>query len=325
MSATLTWAFSGYGTKTNTTVGAFFDDLDTLVTSFSANTSFTWQTAGKNSSATSPQYIVLSRKGGAAGRILIVVWSSAPAGNNTAILDQAPFAGTIYIAWFPNGTANTPSNLTSGSGTIMGNDTNCIKVCPCNTISTAYAAGCQSFFFDSAEAWGFGIQNPGATQVYGGVAGLVVVDAADVVYDAVVGSGLSSINSMGGAGTWLWTATAQLAGGTNPVIRSNYGAANRTYFQAWIPSAGWGTQVVGPNDILTDTSISESWYVPVQLLSQVKGDGFKIKLRQIAAGHATTGAFAVENTTGPTVATRCFNGNTIGGNTGNPWFTNFKL
>jgi hypothetical protein len=326
MSATLTWASSGNGTKTGTAVANFFDDLDTLITSKAGDATFYWQKAGKNSAAT-PYWLLLSRKDASNGRILIVCWTSAPAGNNAAILDTAPTTNQVYIAYFPAGTANTASNLTASSGTICGDDTGAVKVSPSATIANAYAANFVAFYFDSAEAMVFNFANPASAITYIFGAGSILIDASDNVYAGTFGSGSSS------SGTWgsstsspiPWVAATTLAGSTGAQIRTNYGSSNRAYFFGWQPSSSWANQVTGPNDVLTDTAVSKAWFVPTQLLAQgVKGEGFVLKFRQFGFGPGTTGAFSVYNTTGPVVAARQACNQTAGAN-GFPWMTNFKL
>lgn len=321
MSATLTWANSGLGVKSGVTNQAVFDDLDTLVTAQSANAAFTWQTAGKNSVGASPLYYVLSPKGGANGRILFINWTSAPAANNVTILDQAPALNTVYIAYFPNGTANTPSNLTAASGTIMGSDVGCTKVQQCGTVATVYAANIQLFYFDSPEGLALGFQNPASsTQAILG-AGNLVIDSADVVYPCVFGSATGAF----GAGTSAipWVATPTLAGAAAPCVRTNYGVTGSNFFIGFVPII-WANQATGPNDILVDAANNKTWFVPIQLLGQTKGQGFVLKFRQFGFGPGTVTAFAAYSTTGPVIAARQFNGNTVGGN-GFAWFTNFKL
>lgn len=325
MSATLTWASSGNAVKTNTTLAAYLDDLDTLVTSKSGDASFTWQTVGKNSSATSPGYIVFGPKGGGAGRILIVCWTSAPAGNNPAILDQAPVTNQLFICYFPNGTANTPSNLTASSGTIMGNDSGCTKVVSGNAFATAYGALFQTFYFDSPEGMIFAMANPASTSMYCFGAGNLVVDAADVAYPCSFGFGGNSIGAFGASSgaPMPWTAAIPLAGSASPALRTNYGATNSLFFMAFLPAV-WASTVVGSTDILTDNSTNKAWFVPVPLAGQTKGQGFALKFRQFGWGPATTSAFSIYSTTGPVVAARCVNNGTPGG-VGYPWVTNFKL
>lgn len=326
MSATLTWQNSGLGTKTGTTVAAFIADVVSVVNSKSGDGAFAWAVASSNT-ATSPNYVVLKRKSGAAGRVLIAVWTSSPAGNNSAILDGAPATNAAYCAFFPAGNVDTPSNLTASSGTIMGDDTGAVKVGTAGAVSTIYGASFQPFYFDSAEAIFFGFQNPAAASIYGFGAGYLLVDAADNEYAAVVSSGGTTLSSFssGSSATFSWTSSANGAGtGSSPCARTNYGSANRVYYSAFQPSGAWAQQAVGPSDVLTDTSASKAWFVPMQMLGMTKGEGFALKLRQIGFGPGTTGPFASYNTTGPVVAARQFNAMTSGGN-GYPWFTNFKL
>lgn len=325
MSATLTWYNSGLGTKTGTTVAALINDIVSLVNSYSGNSNYSWQVAS-SSTAASPNYVVLKRKDGSAGRILLAVWTSAPAGNNAAILDGAPTANSLYGAWFPSGNVDTPSNLTASSGTILGNDTGCTKVWAAMATSSIYSTSYQVFYFDSAEAVFFGFQNPAAVSYYGAGAGDLVVDASDNAYGAVVGFGNGLLNSFGGNLTTImgWVATKPAANSASACVRTNYGSSDRVYFMAYAPSAGWASSAVSSTDVLTDTSNAKAWFVPVQLLGQTKGEGFALKFRQFGFGPGTTAAFTPYNTTGPVVAARQFNASTTGA-TGAPWFTNFKL
>lgn len=325
MSATLTWASSGAGTKTGTTVAALIADIVTLVNSKSGDSSFYWQVASSNT-ATSPNYIVLKRKDGSAGRILLVVWTSAPAGNNSAILDGAPTTNSLYGAWFPSGNVDTPSNLTASSGTILGNDTNCTKTWAAMSSTSIYTTNVQPFYFDSAEGMIFCFQAPSSTNtMYMGAAGDLVVDASDNAYGAVIGYGTTLMSGFGSASApSQWSATKPGSQTTTPCIRTNYGSTDRVYFHAWAPSGPWASSAVGSTDILTDTANAKAWFVPVPLVGQTKGEGFALKLRQIGFGPGTLGPLTPYNTTGPVVQARQANLSTTGG-TGFPWICNFKL
>lgn len=325
MSATLSFASSGLGAKTGTTSATLIADLVTLITSKSGDANFKWEVASSNS-VTSPLYIVLKRKDGSAGRILLTIWTSAPAGNNAAILDQAPSTNNLYGAYFPAGNVDTPSNLAASSGTIMGDDTGAVKVWASMTVSTIYGASIQPFYFDSDEGCYFAFQNPAAAAIYMSGAGALIVDAADNAYDCVVGFGTSSLATFGGSLNTImqWSSATALAGGNTACVRTNYGASNRTYFIGLVPAGTWASSAVSATDIMTDTSNSRAYFVPVQLLGQVKGGGFELKLRQLGLGPGTVGALTVYNTTGPVVAARQVNAATSGGN-GYPWLVNFKL
>jgi len=326
MSATLTWYGSGLGTKTGTTATTLITDLVALVGTKSADANFKWQVA--SSSTAGPLYIVLKRKDGSAGRILLVIWATSPAGNNVAILDGVPVTNSLFTAYFPAGNVDTPSNLTASSGTILGDDTGVVKVGTGSALTTIYIANIQPFYFDSAEAVLTGFGNPGGgTIIYMQGAGNLVVDSADNAYPAVLSFGTNTLNNFGtlASPALAWSATAQPAGSSAAAsIRTNYGVSNRVYFAAWAPSGGWASSVVGASDIMTDTATNKVWFVPMQLLGQAKGEGFVLKLRQIAYGPGTVGPFTAYNTTGPVVAARQINSTTIGGN-GYPWAVNFKL
>lgn len=324
MSATLSFASSGLGTKTGTTSATLIADLVTLISSKSGDANFKWQVASSNS-VTTPLYIVLKRKDGSAGRILLTIWTSAPAGNNSAILDIAPTTNCLYGAWFPSGNVDTPSNLTASSGTILGDDTGAVKVWALMSVGTIYAASIQPFYFDSDEGCWFAFQNPGAGAVYLAGAGNLIVDAADNAYGCVVGFGTGSVSTIGAAGgTMTWVVTTTSAGGNVSCVRTNYGSSNRVYFLGFAPTGVWASSAVSSTDIMTDTANSRAYFVPLQLLGQIKGGGFELKIRQLALGPGTVGAFTVYNTTGPVVAARQVNAATAGGN-GYPWITNFKV
>ena len=328
MSATLTWYNSGLGTKTGTTVALYMTDLKTLIDSKSGDANFTWEVCGSEL-ATTPYYLNLRKKDLSAGRISIIVWTSLPAGNNAAILDTAPTVNQPYIAWFPNGTGTTLSNLSASSGTINGNDTNCVKVSVLTTVSSIYGASIQHFYFDSAEGVVFGTQNPASAAIYMMGAGDLIVDSADTAYGCTFGIGTGSANSMfGNTPVWSYVVTAVNAGASTAAsVRTNYGSTNRTYYQPQTGNGQWATQAAGgATDILVDATNTYAWFYPQPLVaSNVKGGGFPIKLRQIAGGPGSTSAFAAYNETGPVVKARQFCANTGGSVAGAPWFVNFKI
>lgn len=327
MSATLTWYNSGLGAKTGTTIGAAFTDLKALIDSKAGDSNFKWEVKGSNIAST-PYYLLLGRKDGSVGRILIVNWSSAPAGNNAAILDTAPQTNTFYIAWFPNGNASTASNLTASSGTIAGDDTNCVKVSIGNTVASGYTTNQQWFYFDCEDGIVLFSQNPASSvaQHFLG-AGDLLIDASDTAYGCTFGAfNVAHTNFAGNATTiWSYAAANQNAGNTTPCVRSNYGSSNRQYYQAF-ECVIWTVTMPSSTDILTDTSANKAWFVPVLLLaSQIKGGGFQLKLRQIAIGPGSTGAFTTYSTTGPVVKARQASAFTGGNVISVPWFVNFKL
>lgn len=324
MSATLTWFNSGLGAKSGITSAAQIDDLVTLINSKSGDSNFAWQVASSNS-ATSPLYIVLKRKSGAVGRILLINYTSVPGSQPANLFDQIPTANTLYGAFFPAGNVDTPSNLTASSGTILGSDTGVTKVWAGMNIATVYGASAQPFYSDCAEAVYIAFQNPASSAQYAGAAGYLVVDQADQEYAAVLGGGSSNFAGFGGTTAVMpWVPTKPGAGSGTACVRTNYGGTDRVFFQAWLPSGPWSTQAVGSVDLLTDTSISRGYFLPMHLLGMTKNEGFVLKLRQIAIGPATTGPFTPYNTTGPVVAARQFCAASAGG-AGYAWMPNFKV
>lgn len=328
MSATLTWASSGAGAKTGTAVGNFFTDLKTLVDSKSADATFSWEVSA-SSLASTPYYVWLRPKSGANGRILLISWTSAPAGNNSAILAGTPATTITYGCYFPNGTAASPSNLTASSGSISGDDTDCIGATNFGTTTTIYAASTVHFYFDSAEAIWFLTQNPSTSSIYCLGIGNIVVDANDVAYPAIYSPTSGTFNNFGSNSSppIPWTnSTSGLSYPTaSPAIKTNYGTAGAAFFHAWAPTAGWGTLIPSSTDILTDTTNLDVWFVPMQLMSQTKGGGFPLKLRQVGIGPGTNTALASYSTSGPVTAARQATINTSGNASGAAWFTNFKI
>jgi hypothetical protein len=330
MSATLQWHSSGLGVKTGTARANFINDLATLFNANLSDSNFSWKVASV-STAGNPNYIVIKRKDGSDGRILIVAYTSAPAGSHTVLFDVS--AGAIattapYVAWFPSGNTDTPSNLTASSGTILGNDANAVKVSPGGVFTTTYAASIQHFYFDSAEAVWFCQQNPSSGSLFMFGAGDLLIDSADNAYGATIGfagSALGNWGSGGGSSVMAHTTNVVQAGSiSDNMIRTNYSSSNRVYFHAWVVSGTWGGVPVSSTDILTDTAANRAYFVPMQLLGQSKGEGFVLKHRQIAIGPGTVGPFQVYQTTGPTVQARQINARTLGA-VGAPWLVNFKI
>jgi hypothetical protein len=327
MSATLQWFSSGVGVKTGTARANFIDDLATLFNANLSDSNFSWRVASW-STAANPNYLVLKRKNGSAGRILIVAYTAAPAGANTTLFDVS--AGSIsiagpYVAWFPSGNVDTPSNLTAASGTILGSDTGAVKVSAGGVFSSTYAAGLLHFYFDSAEAVWFCQQVASSPNVFMFGAGDLVVDAADNAYGATIGFIGTSLANWGGGSVMTFTTGTLQAGATaTNSVRTNYGASNRVYFHAWQATGVWANAAVSSTDILTDTAANRAYFAPMQLLGQTKGEGFVLKHRQLAFGPGTLGPLQFYQTTGPVVQARQINTATVGGN-GYPWLVNFKI
>ena len=200
----------------------------------------------------------------------------------------------------------------------MGDDSNCVKVSAALAVATIYATGIVPFYFDSAEAVIFCWQNPSNTTCYACGAGSLLVDASDNAYGATFGMQAFSF----AASNMTWANTKPLASSTTACFRTNYGSADRTYFQAWNPTGVWASSAVSSTDILTDTGANKAWFVPVQLLGQTKGEGSYSKCARChRAGHSWPADCLQHD--GLVVQARQANIATVGGN-GLLWLTNFS-
>lgn len=322
MANTLTWAVAGPYTQSGTTIGALVTDMKALVDSKAGDATFLWQHAGSNLGS-SPYYVLLKPKSGAAGRMLFVQYSSAPAGNNSAIFEQAPATSYMFSIYFPNGNTDTASNLTAASGAICGNDTGCNKAVACNF---AYGTGNRLFMAQAEDAVYFWTGTTSTGNMFFG-AGNLVVDGSDNAVVAGFGLSNSSMGSYGNATTILasgWSSTIAPAGqgaSCGPIRLSD----SKQYFQAYGPLGGWAALAPSATDILSDTATNKAWFVPIQLIGQTKGEGLKYKFRQLTLGPGVvSGPNPVYNTTGPVVQAIHINPTTAAMN-GGLWFTNFKV
>lgn len=332
MSATLTWKMSPLQTKSGTAIGDLFADLLAMFTANASDPDYSWQVASSNVAST-PYQITLKPKSGGAGRILIVAYTSTPAGVNPALFDSAPsVSGTrVWMAFFPSGNVDTPSNLSAASGAVMGNDTGCTRAAYCGLLASVYTTSLQCYYADSAEGIYLFFQNPAQANTYGGGAGYLVVDTADdTERAAAIGMGAggaagTSWGSMSGSSSSIsFTAGGVSIGGSGGAALRVYRAgASRDAFQAFGPT-GWASQAIGANDVLTDTTNSRAWFVPVFLLTGDKGAGFTMKLRQFALGPQSVGAFAKYYETGPTLVAQSVSASTATQN-GAPWLMNVKV
>lgn len=321
----ITWASSGLGTKTAATLAALFSDTVTLINAASPGAEFSWQVASSNF-ASGPYYIVLKRKNGSAGRILVVSWLTAPAGNNPSLLGQAPSNNGVYWAYFPAGSVDTPSNLTAASGAVLGDDTGSTQVSGGTAGTTYYMTNYRPFYFDSEAGVVFGSQDPANnTFCYMSGAGDLVVDTADDVAHATAFASSNSSTNYGTATACIqWTAAGPLAGSGTHAVRVVIGGVRRTLYQAYTYTGNWAAQSVGPADMLSETATSRRYYSPIALVGTVKGEGPAFKLRQIGLGSGSVGPFEAYSVSGPAVASRQFSASTAGSN-GSPWMLNIKV
>lgn len=326
MSSTLTWYNSGLGTKTGTTNAALFTNLGTLITSKSADDNFSWQVASQVTTG-NVYHMVLKRKDGSAGRILLLLYTTAPANAPSTLFELTATSinpNCLYGAFFPAGNSDTPQGLTAATGTILGDDTGAVKVWASMDVSVIYTTNTRVFYFESAEAVVFGFHNQDSGQTFMAGAGWLLVDSVDNAYAATFGISNNPTYIFGGVGSsaFPWQPGRAEAGGSYSVVRTNLGSPAKQYFSGWLPG-NWAAQSV-VSDLLTDDANSKAYFVPVQLIGHTKGEGFVFKLRQIAMGPTSSAAASIYSTTGPVVAARQFSYQ-VAGAAGVPWMVNFKL
>lgn len=331
MSATLTWREAGpHGSQTAASTIGMLTDLKALIDSNAADPNYLWEVCS-SSLVTTPIYLTLRRKDLSDGRILIIGWTSAPAGNNVNILDTSPAIAAVYMCYFPSGNVSTPSNLTAASGTVMGNDTNCVKAtCISSNIGITYQAGFRVAYVESAEAfYVFTQSTAGASSVYGGGAGEILVDGNDNVYGGVIGCGAGTWTSLAAftSNMMPWSSAVINAGATGACVRTNYASANRNMFLAYIPSSNWNAQTFGATaDCTVDAAAGKVFFYGMPLLgNNAAKNGPAVKLRQLAWGPGVTAAWQAINASGPVrmALATCHTGPSSVSHM--PWFTNFKL
>ena len=330
--ALLTWYESSLATQSAATAVGLVNDLNSLISANVGNANFTWEVANFQV-ATSPYSMVLKPKSlgpAATGpRILLLIYTSAPAGVNPDIFDASPTLNELQVMYFPNSTTDTASNLTSATGAVMGNDAGCVKSANMPAAATTmYASANRLFYFDSADALTFGCMNPASVSVafaWGG--GLCVQDYLGTAYGACWATAAaappSSSHLLG-----AWTPSSQSAGtSATALLRTNYGSSNRAYFDAWQLNA-WLAQANGSaGDVMANLATSYAYFCPIPLMGQTKGEGIVLKFRQMAWGPTSTVAFQLYQTTGPvTAAVQACNA-TAGSSTAAvvPWMTNFAV
>ena len=281
MAALVTWQQVGPPTKTGDGVAPFYTDLNTMFTSKASDVNFLWEVASYNDAAT-PYYLVLKRKDASVGRLLFVTWTSTPAGaNSTLCVSGNPSNNLFYCTWFPNGNTDTPSNLTSASGTVMGNDTDALYMAhglPAAAYNSTYSI--QAF----AHAGGVMVLmgQTGTTYVMGG--GQVVVDQADVAYDCCFSSGNGNVSDFWDG--FPFNSSSETTDATWGMIRANYGANNRMFFHPWSFSGNWhtDTNLQDTTNVMYDWNQSKLWWSAFPLMANIKGANWTLKWRQMAYG-----------------------------------------
>jgi len=323
MSSTLTWKNGGLGVHTGDTTSAYLLDLKTLIETHAGDAEFLWQVASFDN-AGSPVTLVLKRKDLSVGRILILTYPSGVANNNPTIHDTAEYLNGVQCTYFPAGNVDSPSNIDSVSGTIMGDDTGALLLSGAQALSGFYnSPSYLPFYFDCDAGIVFGSQaNFSASLVVLG-AGDLVVDTSDNAYACCFN--LGSFSTFGGASTPVtWSSTVYTTGVTSSRVNVDYDVLNSQYFFAFEMSGSWAAVAYASaaSSVLIDTALNKAWFMPVPLVGHRKGEGLVLKLRQMAYGPSTGEAYATYDDGTGVQAIACQSYSS--GGAGPMWFTNFK-
>lgn len=324
MSSTLNWASSGNAAKTGTTVALFMADIVAMITAQAGNAAFNWQVAGSSIAAT-PFTIVLSRKDASAGRIGIICLTSAFTNIQPVLWEQLPAINNVFIAYFPQGTGSTLSNLNATSGTVCGVDTNAPFASSIDTVATVYGASVVPYYFDSYDAIYLQLNNPAATTEYTLGAGELVEDGSGTTYPSTLGTGTVGWSTFNAPVQYQTPSAKVLAGALPNSVQANYLGTKKQFYCPFSTLNSWSNLTHSSVDsILADDANSKVWFAPVPLMSQTRGEGAILKFRQLGWGPGQTSAFFKYSTTGPVVQAQMMS-NVTAGQVSAPYLTNFKI
>lgn len=328
MSATLTWhqggglANSGSASDTQ-----FFTDLKAMFDDKAADSDFKWEVASSNLGST-PRQITLKRKDASDGRILIVMWdSSAP--NNPSFANSTPNTGIPYIGYFPNGNVDTPSNLTSTSTPVMGDDTDSVMLANGYYRSSWYNGTTDRFYYMESDAgmviW---VQNPASSGGYWFAAGDLLVDENDDAFPTTMGSSSNSLSQWGTTSAAVgWNSTITGPNTTDQQsyahINSHCGGTPNTKF--FCPVTYNFAATAPSTNMLRDNTNDKLYFLPIYVKPYGRGSGIVGKFRQLAVGPDASAPFESPNMTGPVVAAIVMDAYNGGAMNGRPWATNFKV
>lgn len=329
----LNWELSAVATKSGTGIAAYFTDLKSVLDGEAANASFLWEAASIQTSA-GLQYLVVKRKDGSPGRLLLLNWTTgAPAAPNPAIFTIAITANRLFAAWFPNGNVDTPSQLATGNtGTIMGDDTGCTYAGVSGEGSSPYSAGFAAFAISSQEIIIIGSRNSSAGSFNEVLGGLIFVDRDDNAANGVLlDSQVSSLGFLKSALTasasqqdsgLTWTASPSFGGATSNSASINDVFGKRAVGLAAMFSGAYASNNSSLENIHKDSSVSKVWFQPIPVLDFIKGRGWGYKLRQIAVGPPVTAPDDIITTVSLSPAAIAPSAN---GLQQSCWLTNFKV
>jgi hypothetical protein len=318
----ITW-YSGppqeYTTPASAQIDGLLDALNTLIVANSASASATWEVIQYNSST--PRSILLRRKNGSAGRI--VIFGNNGSTPNAAAVRGTATASTHYIGYSATSTTNTVSNYTTGaplpdSDYIPG--VACWGIAVSTFYTLAYAEFADGIYFNVATSTGHSVAG----------AGSIVEDINGTAYPAIQGTGTNGAagwgpgqSNTGGIFPPSPGTDASYSSSTSAIV-VRFSSANSMLYRLFSIS-GTSSNLYTR---LLDASTHRHHFFPVWLCWNTTAAASVFgKLRGIAFGpQATRWAerFTVGSPPNPTSAYALGYGN-INGNTNPVWFVNFDI
>lgn len=277
--------------------------LNIAITANLANSLFSWQVATYN--VVSPKYLMLSRKDGTAGRILIFGQSGSTP--NAAATYVAPASGLLYISYSATSTSNTIT--TSYLTGIPLSDTDYIRGIAFATdlITNSTRTDYRLIYYDTEVGLVFGLSSVTGGSFVMNFAGELILDTSNTPISCCSGSGTTTCPtgwyaSQSDANNCVARVnmannTSYVAGASTLIARiagTNY----QVYRSTMLPSAATITSTY-------DATSQRCWFVPLVLSGpqDVTAIGQFGRMRQMAFGPlALRDAIFVDAATGLTAA-----------------------
>ena len=309
MSATLTW--SEYHGESNlqstfaaTNRGAM-QLLNQYFTTLSGFADFPWEICSTELT-TSPWYVTLKRKSGAAGRIIFMGISSSVGNTMNPQLTNGIGWTTVGVraAWFPSATTDTPVNIISASGDVFTGSSGYTGLCPTSNMTYGtYNLSCWACADGIFLRYGTFATN-GSMWLVGNMMEDNLGVEAGLAFSCSI-----SMDSINPAASLSHT----IAGGFSNVsgVTCQFGT-------------GWQPTQTAMSASMRDNAAKKVWMLPRSLFSYQlpTGDGFRFKMRQVAYGPTPLAGFERIAVDGDiTMALSTFPTATAG----SPWLTNYQV
>jgi hypothetical protein len=276
--------------------------LNSYITALAAFSDFPWQVASFNGT-TSPWYVVLKRKSGAAGRIIFIGVTTAP--GTTYNPQLGPYSwgtGGVRGGFFPQATSDTPANILATSGDVFTNPGGATGL----SQNTPMVTGTHTFTAWACEDGLFLRHGPPASFASLGFYGDLM--EADDTAQPIAFTSNSFIDGLNAVAT----PTVGTAGGYATIS-----GAPMHFGAGWTPDLSLAAY-------LRDAGAKKAWFYPRSMLSLQlpPAQMLKYKLRQIALGPTPLAGYERLASTGDVLRAQTAHPDT---DATAVWLTNFKV